>query len=131
MDMMENKRPTVSYNELLVWQKANELATLVYKVTSKYPKHEQYGLTSQIRRASASVSANIAEGYKRFGKNEKVRFLNIAESSLTEVSSYIQLAKNLGYPESTNIELLVTSVGKLLTAYKMAILRDINRSKKR
>ena len=71
------------------------------------------------------MSANIAEGYKRFGKNEKVRFLNIAEASLTEVANYIELGRSLNYLESKEVEELLGSVGRLLTAYKNAIIRDI------
>jgi hypothetical protein len=68
-----------SFQDLLLWQKAHKLVLAIYKLTAGFPKHEIYGLTIQMRRAAVSVPANIAEGFRRRGKVDKVRFLNIAE----------------------------------------------------
>jgi four helix bundle protein len=70
------------YRDLIAWQVAFQLGLEVYKATMSFPKHEIYGLTSQLRRAGVSVAANIAEGYERRGKIEFARFLDIARGSL-------------------------------------------------
>lgn len=72
------------FTDLIVWQKAHQFVLEVYKLTKNFPKEELFGLTSQFRRASISIPANIAEGFKRRGKNDKIRFLNISEGSLED-----------------------------------------------
>ena len=74
-------KPTFSFEDVIAWQKAHALTILVYRLTREFPKDELFGLTSQFRRAAVSVEANIAEGYKKLGKAEKLRFLNISEGS--------------------------------------------------
>lgn len=74
--------PAKRFEELKVWQKAHALVLRVYQYSAGFPKSELYGLASQIRRAAVSVPANIAEGFKRRGRPDKVRFLNIAQGSL-------------------------------------------------
>jgi len=71
-----------SYRELVVWQKAIELALLVYRLSEEFPKREIYGLAAQIRRAAVSIPSNIAEGYGRGSRKEYVQFLCIAQGSL-------------------------------------------------
>ena len=85
------------FQDLEVWQKAHQLVLGVYQMTRTFPSEERFGLTSQLQRAAVSVPANIAEGFKRLGKAEKMRFYNIAEASLEEVKYYFILAKDLGY----------------------------------
>jgi four helix bundle protein len=85
------------FRKLIVWQKAYDLALNIYKLTQQYPKHEQYGLISQIRRASLSISANIAEGYERQHRKEYIQFLMIAKGSLGEVETFLLFSKDLGY----------------------------------
>ena len=85
------------FQDLEVWQRAHRLVLDVYRATGGFPGDERYGLTSQLRRAAVSVPANIAEGFKRRGQAEKVRFYNISEASLEEVKYYFILAKDLGY----------------------------------
>ena len=85
------------FQDLEVWQKAHQLILGVYQITQSFPSEERFGLTSQLQRAAVSVPANIAEGFKRLGKAEKMRFYNIAEASLEEVKYYFILAKDLGY----------------------------------
>jgi len=74
---------------LNVWSKADELAYQVYKVTKTFPKHEMFGLVSQMRRSAVSVPANIAEGYAHYTNREKARFYKIANASLAELEYYI------------------------------------------
>ena len=106
-----------SYRDLLVWQKALELAVKTYDFSSQFPKSEIYGLTSQLRRASVSVPSNIAEGYGRGSRKEYVHFLFVAQGSLKELETQTILAQQLAFAssESSN-ELLGSSeiVGKML-----------------
>ena len=81
-----------SYQDLKVWQRAMDLAVLVYDLTRAFPKAEQFGLTSQARRASVSIAANIAEGYGRSSKGSYLHFLRIAQGSLKEVETHLILA---------------------------------------
>ena len=85
------------FQDLEVWQYAHRLVLEVYRICRAFPSEERYGLTSQLQRAAVSVPANIAEGFKRLGKGDKIRFYNIAETSLEEVKYYFILAKDLGY----------------------------------
>jgi four helix bundle protein len=84
-----------TFEDLDMWKKAHEFVLKVYKVTENFPKTEIYGLTSQFRRASVSIAANIAEGYKKKGKADKLRFYNIAQGSLEECRYFIILSKDL------------------------------------
>lgn len=114
-----------SFTELIVWQKAHALALEVYKITQDFPKEEIFGITSQIRRASVSVAANIAEGYKRRSANDKARFFNISEGSLDETKYFLILARDLELIQD-NKDLLekTDEVAKLLYSYKKAILHS-------
>jgi four helix bundle protein len=85
------------FRKLKVWEKGHALTLAVYKETVKFPREEQYGLTSQIRRASASIPANIAEGCGRGGKAELGQFLRVAMGSASEVEYHLLLARDLGY----------------------------------
>ena len=94
-----------SYRDLQVWQRAVELAVHVYRVTQDFPKSEQYGLTSQMRRAAVSVASNIAEGHNRSNK-EFGRYLEMARGSLAELETQIEIALRINYlPEGTYSEL--------------------------
>ena len=86
-----------SFKKLTVWQKTYKFVLNIYKQTQKLPSSELYGLNSQIRRASVSILANIAEGSERQHKKEFEQFLSIARGSLAEVETYLMLAKDLGY----------------------------------
>jgi four helix bundle protein len=85
------------FRKLIVWQRAHQLVLLIYKLTEKFPKHEMFGLTSQLRRAMVSVPANVAEGYGAGGKGQFGRYLDIAQGSLTEAEYYLILAQDLSY----------------------------------
>ena len=84
-----------SFRDLQVWEKAHKLTLAVYSVTGTFPREERYGLTSQIRRASSSIPANIAEGCGRNGDNELRRFLEIAMGSASELEYHMLLARDL------------------------------------
>ncbi len=78
------KKPARKFEDLIVWRKAHHFVLNVYGITKKFPKTELYGLRSQLRRSAISIPANIAEGFKKKGKLDKVRILNIAQGSLEE-----------------------------------------------
>jgi four helix bundle protein len=86
-----------NYKELEVWQKSKNLAIAAYKVTEALPRIEQFGLTAQIRRAAASVAANIAEGWGRGSTREYIHSLLIARGSLMELETHLIIAEELGY----------------------------------
>jgi four helix bundle protein len=85
------------YRELMIWQRSHALTLALYRATNAFPKEERFGLTSQIRRASASIPANIAEGCGREGDAELKRFFTIALGSACEIDYFILLAAELGY----------------------------------
>jgi four helix bundle protein len=120
---MENQKLAAkSFRDLFVWRKAHEFVIEVYRITSTSPKSEAYGLTQQLRRAAVSIPANIAEGFTRRSKIEKVCFMNIAESSLEESRYYLILAQDLGYAD-TNLRMkLSDDVGRPLSVYGRTIL---------
>ncbi len=94
------------FRDLVAWQKAYELALKIYDLTKKFPSDERYGLTSQARRASISISANIAEGYERKHRREYIQFLMIAKGSLGEVETYLLFSRDLGYVNAVEYEQL-------------------------
>jgi four helix bundle protein len=94
---------TTKFTELIFWQKAHQFVLDVYKATKSFPKEELFGLTSQLRRAAGSIPANIAEGYKKKSKADKLRFLNISEASLEETKYHLILSNDLGYFASSEL----------------------------
>jgi four helix bundle protein len=106
----------------VVWQKSHQVTLRVYRLTSTFPKHELYGLTSQMRRAAVSVSANIAEGFKKRGRPDKARIMNIAQSSLEELRYYFILSRDLNYLATGEQSDDVEEVARLLGAYTQALL---------
>ena len=85
------------FRDLIVWQKAMEMVTDIYRATQSFPSEERFGLTSQLRRAAVSVPSNIAEGQGRLTKGEFRQFLGNAKGSLAEVETQLMIARNLGY----------------------------------
>jgi four helix bundle protein len=119
---MPSSRPARTFQDLLVWQKAHRLVLAVYALTAAFPKQETYGLCVQMRRAAVSVPANIAEGFRRRGKPDKARFMNMAEGSLEECRYYLILTKDLGYGDTEGLAASLEEVSRLLSAYAAAIL---------
>lgn len=85
------------HKKLDVWNLSMEIVEKIYKTTSSFPSHERYGLTSQIRRAAVSVPSNIAEGAARQTPKELINFLHIAQGSLSELDTHLDIAKNLDF----------------------------------
>lgn len=115
-----------SFKELIVWQKAHSLALEVYKCTESFPQSEQFGLTSQIRRAAVSISSNIVEGYERGSKAELNRFLLIARGSNAEVQAQLILARDLGYIDPKVFDSIAAKsveVNKLINGFKKGLAR--------
>ena len=116
-----------SYRDLHVWKAAIELTVACYAETKKFPTSETYGLTSQIRRSSTSVAANIAEGYGRDNTGYYVQFLRVAQGSLKELETHFTIAKRIGYLESSEEEMLLKrseQIGKMLHA----LIRSVQRA---
>ena len=111
-------QPARKFQDLIVWQKAHRFVLSIYSISRSFPKEEIYGLTSQFRRAAVSVPANIAEGFKRRTVPDKIRFLNIAQSSLEECRYYLILVQDLGYNNNcTEVMGELEEVSKLLDSY--------------
>ena len=107
------------FRNLKVWEKAHKFTLKIYDKTSSFPKEEMYSLTSQVRRATYSISANIAEGCGRHTKRELIRFLQIAMGSASEVEYFLLLAKDLNYLNMENlvdVENDITEIKKMLSS---------------
>lgn len=96
-----------SFTQLTTWQKARLFAVEVYKETNLMPGTEKYGLVSQLQRASVSVAANIAEGFSRRTRKDKIQFYRVALGSITEIQSHLYIANDLGYLKDGDLEKLV------------------------
>lgn len=112
---MINPRP---HKKLKVWQKAVELVIDIYEVSKSFPKEEEFGLKSQLRRASISVPSNIAEGLTRKSAKDKLHFLNVADSSLSEIDTQLEISNRLGMVDDrkfSEAEAVLMEVQKLLS----------------
>ncbi len=98
------------FEDMAVWQESQELAVLIYSVTKTFPKEEVYGLTSQLRRASSSVSANIAEGFGRGTNKDKAQFYRIALGSLLETKNFLYLAARLDYVGQPKVDEVLQNI---------------------
>lgn len=106
-----------SYRDLVVWNKAMELVTEIYRVSQNFPKDELFGLMSQIRRAAVSVPSNIAEGHGKLSRKEYQHFLGHARGSLAEVETQMTIAQNLGYLNAEVVSRMLdlsAEVGRIL-----------------
>ncbi|AUS05172.1 four helix bundle protein [Pseudotamlana carrageenivorans] len=118
---------TKSFEALKVWQAGHQFVLEVYKMSKQFPREEIYGLTSQFRRAAVSITANIAEGYKRKSPKEKLRFYNFSQASLEECRYFLILSKDLGYVENNDKQVkLIQEVSKMLNAYCRSIIKSMN-----
>ena len=115
------------FKQLEIWKKSHGLTLAVYKATSTFPQSELHGLTSQIRRASASIPANIAEGCGRSGDHELARFFQIAMGSASELEYHILLSRELGFMDELTFEKLtkdIISIKKMLTSFIQKLRAD-------
>ena len=119
-----NRALAKSFTDLVVWQKAHALVLAIYRLTDAFPKSELYGLTSQLRRAAISIPANIAEGFRKRGLADKLRFYNIAQGSLEETRYYLILSGDLGYSDTIALQEQIAEVSRLLEAYSAAFHSD-------
>ena len=118
---------TQSFEDIIAWQKAHAFVLSVYGITKKFPDDERFGLTTQFRRAAVSIEANIAEGYRKIGKQDKLRFFNISQGSLSECKDYIILARDLFYINTQQYQELwdlSEDVSKLLISYCNGIINN-------
>ena len=116
-----------TFQNILAWQKAYDFVLDVYKYTKSFPESEKYGLISQFQRAAVSIIANIAEGYKKMGKADKLRFMNISQGSLEECRCYVILSRDLGYVDNEVYNILYSKIeeaSKLLNGYCKAMLNS-------
>ncbi len=111
------------FRDLKVWEKAHHLTLHVYKATVGFPREELYGLTSQMRRCSASIAANLAEGCGKRGNNEFQRYLQIASGSASELAYHLLLSRDLQFLSSPEYETLAKELGELRRMLTSLILK--------
>jgi four helix bundle protein len=118
---------TYTFENVIAWQKAHAFVLLVYRITKSFPADELYGLTSQFRRAAVSIEANIAEGYKKISKADKLRFMNISQGSIEECRDYILLSRDLQYFTDTdfsNLHDALEETSRMLHLYCKGIINN-------
>jgi four helix bundle protein len=116
-----------SYRDLIAWQKAFALGVELYRLTARFPDHEKFGLTIQLRRGGVSVASNIAEGYGRGSTSDYLRFLRMARGCLYEIDTQLMLAQTFEYiaeAEYQSVKLLVDESERVLAG----LIRSIDRS---
>lgn len=109
-----------TFTDLNVWREGHKLVIMVYRITKGFPREEMYSLIDQMRRAAASITANIAEGFGRHGYKEKVQFYYLSKGSLSELKNFILIAKDVGYLKKKDLDELVTQanlVDRLLQGF--------------
>lgn len=119
-----------NFRDLQVWSKAHQLTLSVYRATATFPKEELFGLTSQMRRCSASIAANIAEGCGRRGNAELHRFLQVAAGPASELEYHLLLARDLGYLERTlhdDLSANTEEIKKMLSSLAKRVYSERNR----
>lgn len=117
-----------TFKDLECWQKAHEFVKEVYRVTKAFPDDERYGLTSQFRRAAVSIAANICEGYKKLSRQDKLRFINIAQGSLEECRYYVILSRDIEYIDQAThdrLEYLINGASWKLNGYAEGISKNV------
>ncbi|HEY4512843.1 MAG TPA: four helix bundle protein [Candidatus Paceibacterota bacterium] len=116
---MHTNNAIQNHKDLIVWQKSVDLSVFIYEITEKFPREEQFGLSSQMRRSSVSIASNIAEGRQRSTKKDFVNFLRIAKGSSSELETQLIISKRLNFSKNLNyskIEALLEEVIKMLRA---------------
>jgi len=118
------------FRDLIVWQKSVDLIDEIYRLTREFPKHEQYGLSSQVQRAAVSVAANIAEGNGRDSTREYIHHLSFSLGSLAEVETYLVVSTRLGYVQQKAVaamERKCDEIGKMLRSLQKALRSKLRR----
>ncbi len=118
---IENTHPKITkFTDLIVWQESHKLVLLIYQATKKFPREEIFGLISQMRRAAVSITSNIAEGFARRSRKEKLQFYTIARGSLVELESQLFISRDISYitgEDFGKIYTQLTSSHQLLNAF--------------
>ena len=120
MEEREKSKP-LPYRELVVWQKAMDLAQAIYQLVPQLPREETYGMRSQITRAVVAIPANIAEGWTRESRNEKAQFLAIAQGSLAEAETLLTLCERIGWIQMDEMKVargLMDEISRILTTMR-------------
>lgn len=115
------------YRRLIAYQKAKEVVKRTYKLLKKFPKEEQDAMCDQLRRASISITSNIAEGMNRYSVKDKNHFLEMAYGSLMEVSSQFEIAEELGYinnADRQNMDVLIDEVARLISGLQKSFKNE-------
>ena len=123
------RQNTARFEDIIAWQKARVFIKHVYYVTKDFPAEEKFGLTSQFQRAAVSIAANIAEGYKRLGKDDKIRFFNYSQGSLEECRCFVYLASDFNYINSDTAQQLLNELeetSELLNGYMNSMMTRKN-----
>jgi four helix bundle protein len=110
-----------TFEDVELWRKAHAWVLAIYRFTEGFPKHELFGLTSQLRRAAVSVPGNFAEGFKKRGLADKMRIYNIAQGSLEECRYYLILARDLNYGDSSGLIAALEEISRMLESYSRSI----------
>ena len=113
-----------SFREVLVWQKAHAFTLALYRATEAFPKHELFALTSQLRRAAASIPSNFVEGFRKRTTPDKLRFYNIAQGSADECLYQLILANDLHYADTAPLQSDREEVSRLLQGYMNGLVRS-------
>ena len=118
---------TTSFKDIIAWQFAHQFVLSVYRLVKNFPEPERFALCSQFTRAAVSIPANIAEGYKKISRADKLRFMNIAQGSLEECRYYVLLSKDLQYiteQEHEALNILLEKTSWYLNAYSKGIMNN-------
>ena len=116
-----------TFKDIVAWQKSYDYCLYVYKVSANFPEFERFGLRSQFTRAAVSITANIAEGYKKLSRQDKLRFLNISQGSLEECRNYNLLSRDLGYISDEEYNILEEKIeiaSKFINSYCNGIIKN-------
>ncbi len=123
---------TSNYKQLRVWQNGMELVRRVYRLTRSFPRHEVFGLSSQVQRAAVSIPANIAEGHTRGTTKEFLRYVTIAHGSLAELETLLLTARDLQYIDAETFDQisdLCDTTGRMLGALRRTLAKKLQSQK--
>ena len=118
---------TKTFKDIVAWQYCHRFVLLTYRVTKHFPEDEKFGLVSQFRRAAVSIAANIAEGYKKLSRADKLRFFNMSQGSLEECRYYIILSHDIEYIDDNEFALMEQSIDQasyFLNSYCNAVSQN-------
>jgi four helix bundle protein len=128
--MRETIMPVSSYRDLEVWKKGVQLAKIVYRLTQDFPKHEVYGISSQLQRAAVSIPANIAEGHARSTTKDFLRYISITRGSLAELETLLTLAEQFGYCQTNHTNEITRhcdELSRMLSGLQKSLKRRMDR----